>query len=160
MRALDSLGTSDVRPLPSDAERERRRGTDESARFARLSLRSALPSLGAPLGTPHRSAPPSLGAPLPNPDPRRYDVKVKASEYAKYYFLLRSMLMKSGLGGDHIESLQPLDIDGAKKIEMISEEYVRRAYWRRGGEREENLLLKRPLVLGRIRSSPPPPESR
>ena len=36
----------------------------------------------------------------------RYDVKVKASEYAKYYFLLRSMLMKSGLGGDHVESLQ------------------------------------------------------
>ncbi|GMH54539.1 hypothetical protein TL16_g01694 [Triparma laevis f. inornata] len=33
----------------------------------------------------------------------RYDVKVKASEYAKYYFLLRSMLMKSGLGGDHVE---------------------------------------------------------
>ena len=53
----------------------------------------------------------------------RYDVKVKASEYAKYYFLLRSMLMKSGLGGDHVESLQPLDIEGAKQIELFSEEY-------------------------------------
>mmetsp|Transcript_17619 Transcript_17619/g.32788 ORF Transcript_17619/g.32788 Transcript_17619/m.32788 type:complete len:579 (+) Transcript_17619:241-1977(+) len=53
----------------------------------------------------------------------RYDVKVKASEYAKYYFLLRSMLMKSGLGGDHVESLQPLDIEGAKQIEIFSEEY-------------------------------------
>jgi hypothetical protein len=74
----------------------------------------------------------------------RYDVKVKASEYAKYYFLLRSMLMKSGLGGDHVESLQPLDIEGAKQIEIFSEEYEiaatsdtlkRRAGERRGEER-------------------------
>ncbi|GMH65608.1 hypothetical protein TrRE_jg2772, partial [Triparma retinervis] len=56
-------------------------------------------------------------------DALRYDVKVKASEYAKYYFLLRSKLMESGLGGDHIESLQPLDIDGAKQLEALSEEY-------------------------------------
>ena len=56
-------------------------------------------------------------------DALRYDVKVTASEYAKYYFLLRSMLMKSGLGGDHIERLQPLDIEGARKIEVFSEEY-------------------------------------
>jgi len=56
-------------------------------------------------------------------DALRYDVKVKASEYAKYYFLLRSKLMESGLGGDHIESLQPLDIVGAKQLETLSEEY-------------------------------------
>ncbi len=56
-------------------------------------------------------------------DALRYSVKVQASEYAKYYFLLRSMLMKSGLGGDHVESLSPLDIEGAKKIEVFSEEY-------------------------------------
>mmetsp|Transcript_43594 Transcript_43594/g.105713 ORF Transcript_43594/g.105713 Transcript_43594/m.105713 type:complete len:198 (-) Transcript_43594:74-667(-) len=30
----------------------------------------------------------------------RFDVKVPASEYAKYYFLLRSMLIKSGLADD------------------------------------------------------------
>jgi len=56
-------------------------------------------------------------------DALKYDVKVLASEYAKYYFLLRSMLMKSGLGGDHIESLSPLSIDGAKQLQALSEEF-------------------------------------
>ena len=73
----------------------------------------------------------------------RYDVKVLASEYAKYYFLLRSMLMKSGLGGDHVESLQPLDIQGAKQLEAFSEE-VREARERR---REATRLRLRSEVL-------------
>ena len=44
-----------------------------------------------------------------------YDVKVPASEYAKYYFLLRSMLIKSGLGSDELQSMNPLDVEGAMK---------------------------------------------
>ena len=52
-----------------------------------------------------------------------YKVKVPASEYAKYYFLLRSMLIKSGLGGDDIKSMTPLDIEGAKKLEQVSSSF-------------------------------------
>jgi len=50
----------------------------------------------------------------------RYKVKVPASEYAKYYFLLRSMLIKSGLGGEDMSSDMPLDIEGAKKLQELS----------------------------------------
>lgn len=50
----------------------------------------------------------------------KYKVKVPASEYAKYYFLLRSMLIKSGLGGDDMFSDMPLDIEGAKKLQELS----------------------------------------
>jgi hypothetical protein len=49
-----------------------------------------------------------------------YKVKVPASEYAKYYFLLRSMLIKSGLGGDDMFSDMPLDIEGAKKLQQVT----------------------------------------
>jgi len=50
----------------------------------------------------------------------KYNVKVSASEYAKYYFLLRSMLIRSGLGGKDLNSLAPLDIEGAKQLELRS----------------------------------------
>lgn len=51
----------------------------------------------------------------------KYNVKVLASEYAKYYFLLRSMLIKSGLADTHdITSMSPLDVEGAKKLEHVS----------------------------------------
>lgn len=53
----------------------------------------------------------------------KYIVKVPASEYAKYYFLLRSMLIKSGLGSDELKTLNPLDITGAKKLEYYSGNY-------------------------------------
>jgi len=53
----------------------------------------------------------------------KYKVKVHASEYAKYYFLMRSMLIKSGLGGDHPQSMTPLDVEGAKRLQQISSLY-------------------------------------
>lgn len=46
-----------------------------------------------------------------------YKVKVGASEYAKYYFLLRSMLCRSGLANDNLTTLEPLDVDGVKSLE-------------------------------------------
>jgi len=56
----------------------------------------------------------------------KYSVKVTASEYAKYYFLLRSMLIRSGLGSaDQFKNLNPLDIEGAKKLEYYSGNYER-----------------------------------
>lgn len=50
-------------------------------------------------------------------------VKVPASEYAKYYFLLRSMVIKSGLGGESLTSMNPLDVEGAKRLQEISTRY-------------------------------------
>lgn len=50
----------------------------------------------------------------------KYDVKVLASEYAKYYFLLRAMLIRSGLAGEDLSTMSPLDLEGAKKLEHVS----------------------------------------
>lgn len=52
-----------------------------------------------------------------------YDVKVPASEYAKYYFLLRSMLIKSGLGSENLRSMNPLDVEGAMKLQNMTVRY-------------------------------------
>ena len=52
----------------------------------------------------------------------KYNVKVMASEYAKYYFLMRSMLIRSGLAGEEFRS-SPLDLEGAKKLEFLTASY-------------------------------------
>jgi Cyclin, N-terminal domain len=52
-----------------------------------------------------------------------YKVKVPASEYAKYYFLLRSMLIKSGLGSEDLTTMNPLDVEGAKQLQHVSAQY-------------------------------------
>lgn len=49
-----------------------------------------------------------------------YRVKVPASEYAKYYFLLRSLLLKSGLGSEDLNTMSPLDAEGAKQLQRAS----------------------------------------
>lgn len=50
-----------------------------------------------------------------------FQVKVPASEYAKYYFLLRSMLIKSGLGGDEMSNA--LDVEGARRLQQMSSQF-------------------------------------
>lgn len=50
----------------------------------------------------------------------QYRVKVGASEYAKYYFLLRGMLCRSGLANDDLTRLNPLDVEGATNISSSS----------------------------------------
>jgi Cyclin, N-terminal domain len=60
-----------------------------------------------------------------------YKTKVVASEYAKYYFLLRSMLIKSGLGGDDLKTMNPLDIEGAKRLQQVSTRFQTTASRRR-----------------------------
>jgi len=52
-----------------------------------------------------------------------FQVKVPASEYAKYYFLIRSMLIKSGLGGEEMGSLNPLDVTNARRLQRMSSRY-------------------------------------
>mmetsp|Transcript_25727 Transcript_25727/g.70764 ORF Transcript_25727/g.70764 Transcript_25727/m.70764 type:complete len:135 (-) Transcript_25727:2150-2554(-) len=57
----------------------------------------------------------------------KFNVKVLASEYAKYYFLLRSMLIKSGLGGEDLGSLNPLDVEGARRLQQVSSQFESRS---------------------------------
>jgi hypothetical protein len=57
-----------------------------------------------------------------------FQVKVKAGEYAKYYFLLRSMLIKSGLGGDEMSTLNPLDVMGARRLQQVSAQFESRTF--------------------------------
>ncbi len=56
-----------------------------------------------------------------------YNVKVPASEYAKYYFLMRTMLIRSGLAGEEFKSSKPLDMEGAKKFEIVTSAYNAKA---------------------------------
>jgi len=53
----------------------------------------------------------------------KYNVKVPASEYAKYYFLLRSMIIRSGLGSDEVKNLAPLDIEEAKRLQFFTSNF-------------------------------------
>lgn len=67
----------------------------------------------------------------------RYFIKVSAGEYAKYYFLLRSMVVKLGVGqgvgadlvkGGAAGMIKPLDIAGARKLQIITETYQETKY--------------------------------
>jgi hypothetical protein len=53
-----------------------------------------------------------------------YKTKVGASEYAKYYFLLRSMLCRSGLANDSFTTLKPLDADGVRSLEKTGASFA------------------------------------
>lgn len=70
-----------------------------------------------------------------------YKVKVPASEYAKYYFLLRSMLIKSGLVDDTTDTTTPLDVEGAKRLQHNSAE-VQSAMGGGGGNKRNKNLRK------------------
>ena len=52
-----------------------------------------------------------------------FQVKVPASEYAKYYFLLRTMLIKSGLGGENLDAMDPLDVMSARRMQQVSSQF-------------------------------------
>ncbi|CAI5742361.1 unnamed protein product [Peronospora destructor] len=55
-----------------------------------------------------------------------YNVRVSAVSYAKYYFHLRSMCASMGLLEAFDESA-PLNLDGARKMQVLSEEYQERS---------------------------------
>lgn len=57
-------------------------------------------------------------------DALKYIIRVSASEYAKYYFHLRSMITRLGLdGGSESNLIKPLDLVGAKKLQLSTEKY-------------------------------------
>jgi len=89
----------------------------------------------------------------------RFCVKVPASEYAKYYFLLRYMLIRSGLGSDAFSSSVPLDINGAEKFETLSSGYGKTAAKkiRRAASFDEiGLSSRRPMKVDKNADNPSP----
>ena len=60
-------------------------------------------------------------------DTLKYDVRVSASNYAKYYFHIRSMMTLLGYHRSEINSLRPLDIQKAKQMKLATETYINKA---------------------------------
>ena len=48
----------------------------------------------------------------------KYSIRVRAGEYAKYYFHLRSMMARLGLSGDEPNWMKPLDVNSAKRLDL------------------------------------------
>jgi hypothetical protein len=53
----------------------------------------------------------------------KYLIRVPASEYAKYYFHLRSMMTKHGFDEIDITRLQPLNMAGARRLQLATEQF-------------------------------------
>ena len=85
----------------------------------------------------------------------KYKVKVNASEYAKYYFLLRGMLCKSGLANDDLTRLEALDVKGALNLLDAVNGGVAGASSRSngGGERSVGSSVAKVLIQKRCKSS-------
>ncbi len=56
-------------------------------------------------------------------DALKYVIRVSASEYAKYYFHLRSMMVRYGLQAADVNYIRPLDVAGARKLQLGTERY-------------------------------------
>ena len=54
----------------------------------------------------------------------KHVVRVSAGEYAKYYFHLRSMMARLGLYQGEVNTIRPLDIAGARKLQLSTEKYL------------------------------------
>lgn len=57
-------------------------------------------------------------------DALKYSIRVSASEYAKYYFHLRSMMARLGFDDSLSHDCAPLDIQGARKLQLSTEKYM------------------------------------
>ena len=53
----------------------------------------------------------------------KYFIRVTAGEYAKYYFHLRSMMVRLGLHGSEPNYIKPLDLAGARRLQLSTENY-------------------------------------
>lgn len=57
-------------------------------------------------------------------DALKYVVRVSSSEYAKYYFHLRSMMARLGFSvGAGPNAIEPLNLNGARKLQLATERY-------------------------------------
>lgn len=56
-------------------------------------------------------------------DALKYVIRVPASEYAKYYFYLRKMMVSQGVARNEPIFMKPLDIVGARKLQLSTERF-------------------------------------
>jgi hypothetical protein len=54
-------------------------------------------------------------------DTLKYQIRVPASEYAKYYFHLRSLMTKLNRAASAFDKAVPLDLKGAKRLQLATE---------------------------------------
>lgn len=88
-------------------------------------------------------------------DALSYEVKVPAGEYAKYYFHLRSMMARLGVINQENVSLAPLNMEGARKLQLATEAYEESKTTSQG-ERPRCVSMSRaavPLALHRAKST-------
>lgn len=90
-----------------------------------------------------------------------YSVKVPASEYAKYYFHLRSMMARLGFHKNSTSLLMPLDIEGARRLELSTEQYEHTQQQEQGSRRRGASVIASPgyvipnrAVMSRMHSTP------
>ena len=86
-------------------------------------------------------------------DVLRYNVKVSAGDYAKYYFHLRGYCVRLGLTHD-LRSLEPLNLAGAKKLQTLSEEYAIAAE-SRAQIKQRSVSMPEPALMEADRASAP-----
>lgn len=77
-----------------------------------------------------------------------YNVRVSAVSYAKYYFHLRSMCASLGMLKAFDESA-PLNLDGARKIQVLSEEYQERSKLLPQPSRRRSVTITTPSVANK-----------
>jgi hypothetical protein len=53
----------------------------------------------------------------------KFVIRVSASEYAKYYFHLRSMMARLGVRENEVSLLLPLNLSGARKLQLGTSKY-------------------------------------
>ena len=84
-----------------------------------------------------------------------YVIRVPASEYAKYYFHLRSMMARLGYHSTETSQIEPLDINGARRLQLATERYQQDQQLIRSNSHEDhdNELNPRKIRLERIASA-------
>ena len=82
----------------------------------------------------------------------KYSIRVSASEYAKYYFHLRSLMARLGFNANESSLLQPLNVSQARRMQLATEKFARTSteFPRRRSKTAEILELKDPMRSKRV----------
>jgi len=72
----------------------------------------------------------------------QYEVKVSAGEYAKYYFFLRSMMARLGFHVNEVIDLAPLDLSGARKLQLSTEQYQQNSLSEQSGKFDSSMKAR------------------
>lgn len=84
----------------------------------------------------------------------KFKVKVSSSEYAKYYFMLRTMMIRGGLIADvATDADQSCNMEGARLLESVSEKYERKAVASEKRRRSRSLNFSDALDVCKIETN-------